>query len=196
MSLYCKALFCKSQDWQFKKRELPRKAGLDCQSLPMLSRWSARQLHGYWQYCHLFCIAKNYLSGARLTFLGWQYCQYCQWLGLFAPIAPRAYSPAQNHWQSWQWSNNCQDCQCLQIVDHCPTCQWLQSLEHDPNCQWLQIADHCLNCQSLQTLENDPNCQSVFGFLAWGPRVGPTAWQVRAGGSTRNFFIFISFRAH
>ena len=132
------------------------------------------------------------------------------------PSPPRAYSPAQNHWQSWQLSCHCQDC------------QWLQSLEHDPNCQWLQIADHCLDCQLLQTLEHDPNCQSVGGRSAVGrrsvggrsavgrrsvggrsavgrrsvgaawleaPRVGPTAWQVRAGGSTRNFFIFIKLHA-
>ena len=88
MSLYCKALFCRMQDWQFKTAELPRKVGVNCQSLPMLSRWSARQLRGYWQYCHLFCIAKNYLSGARLTWGAWQFCQYCQWFWADRPHRP------------------------------------------------------------------------------------------------------------
>ena len=120
------------------------------------------------------------------------------------PPRPRTHVASRNHWHSWQSSNNCQECQCLQIVDHCLDCQLLQiadhclncqslqSLEHDLNCQWLQTLEHDPNCQWLQTLEHDPNCQSVFGFWLETPRVGPTAWQVRAGGSTRNFFIFSS----
>jgi hypothetical protein len=88
----------------------------------------------------------------------------------------------------------------------------LQTLEHDPNCQSVGGSVGGRSAVGRRVGRRSVGGRSAVGRrsvggrsavgrrsvgAAWleAPRVGPTAWQVRAGGSTRNFFIFIKLHA-
>ena len=85
---------------------------------------------------------------------------------------------SKGYWHSWQSQTDSQDCQWSDPdpdpIDHAP----------GTRCQaWIVMPIRSVIVLFARSL-------FAFGFLLAKPPPGPTAWPVRAGGSTRNFFYF------